>query len=134
MSVTSVTLGAGTLSVIADGAADDIEIRQQIPKVGTAVGTTVKVTDKTAAANNVWSFNASAVQRILVQTNGGNDRVVSNAAAPVRVFAGDGNDQITTGGGGDQIDVGAGNDTVSAGGGNDVVFGQAGDDFLAGGA
>jgi Ca2+-binding RTX toxin-like protein len=132
MSVTAVTLSAGTLHVVADGGNDYVEIRQMIGRTGP--GQTVTVRDKTATANNVWAFNASGVQRIVVETNGGNDRVDSNAVAPTQVWGGEGADLIVTGGGKDEIIAGGGNDTVFAGGGNDTVSGHGGDDLLAGGA
>jgi Ca2+-binding RTX toxin-like protein len=130
MSVTSVVLSAGTLKVVANNANDNIEIRQGV--YGT--GTQVTVKDKTMASNNYWSFNAASVQRIVVEMNGGNDRLDSNASKPTSVLAGDGDDVIITGNSADEIHGGNGNDLVFAGGGNDLVFGEAGNDVLHGGA
>src|SRR5262245_54401759 len=122
MSVTSVTLTAGTLQVTADNAADNIEIRQVIH----GHGSSVTVSDKTSPTNASWSFNAGSVQRIVVKTNGGNDRVDSTAAKPTTVWGGDGNDLILTGNGSDSLYGGAGNDSVYGGAGNDRIYGDAG--------
>jgi len=128
MSVTSVALSAGTLQVVADNAPDYIQVRQ-IANVG---GSVVTVKDLTATTNNSWSFNAANVQRIVVKSNGGNDHVDSNAAAPTTVWGGDGNDLIITGAGSDAIFAGAGNDSVHAGAGNDKLYGDSGINRLYG--
>lgn len=128
MSVTAVSLTAGTLTVLANDTRDDVEIRQWALKPNS------KLTVKDKIANQVWSFDPAKVQRIVVHLNGGHDRLDSNAPDPTQVFGGEGNDRIVTGAGNDQIDAGAGNDTVIAGAGNDVIYGQAGNDFLSGGA
>jgi len=128
MSVTSVTLTAGTLQVTADNAADNIEIRQVIH----GHGSSVTVSDKTSPTNASWSFNAGSVQRIVVKTNGGNDRVDSTAAKPTTVWGGDGNDLILTGNGSDSLYGGAGNDSVYGGAGNDRIYGDAGVNQLRG--
>src|SRR3954466_491916 len=78
MSVTSVTLTNGTLQVIADNAADNVEIRQTVG----GLGSKLTVTDKTMTANNSWAFNAANVQRIVVKLNGGDDRLDSAATKP----------------------------------------------------
>src|SRR5262245_33638477 len=99
MSVTSVALSAGILKVVANSGADNIEIRQ----VTQTTGSQVTVKDKTMAANNVWSFNAASVQKIVVEMNAGNDRLDSNAAKPTVVWGGDGDDFILTGMSNDEI-------------------------------
>jgi Ca2+-binding RTX toxin-like protein len=127
--VTSVTLSAGTLRVVADNANDVVEIRQ----VGFRIGQTVTVKDKTATPNATWNFNAAAVQRIVVDLKGGGDRLDSTVAKPTQVWGGDGNDYLVTGAGADEIDAGAGDDYVSAGGGHDTLYGRTGNDILLGG-
>ena len=155
MSVTSATVVDGTLKIIADNANDYIEIRQTYPIVSrrsqvdhsTARVTrrlfeppiiqivpSVIVTDKTATVNNRWSFKSSAVLRIEVQMNGGDDRLDSTSSFSTKVYGGDGNDNIFTGNGNDAIYAGNGSDNVSAGAGNDYLSGGDGNDFLSGGA
>jgi Ca2+-binding RTX toxin-like protein len=129
-SVTSVTLAAGTLRVVGDNAADFVEIRQ----LNGRIGQTVTVKDKTASPNTTWTFNAAAVQRIVVDLKGGADRLDSTAAKPTQVWGGDGNDYIVTGAGADEIDAGAGDDYVEARGGHDTLYGRHGEDALIGGA
>lgn len=49
------------------------------------------------------------------------------------IFAGDGDDTITSEGGADVIDGGAGDDTINGGGGADTIYGNAGNDTIDGG-
>jgi hypothetical protein len=115
--------------VTADDRNDVVEIRQ----LGLGAAQTVKVTDKAATPNTAWTFNAAAVQRIVVDLKGGSDRLDSTATKPTQVSGGDGNDYIVTGAGADQIDAGAGDDYVDARAGQDTLYGRAGNDALVGG-
>jgi Ca2+-binding RTX toxin-like protein len=130
MSVTSVLLSTGTLRVVANSAADNIEIRQ----VTQTTGSQVTVKDKTMAANNFWSFKADSVKNIVVEMNGGNDKLDSNAAKPTSVFGGDGDDLIITGSGNDEIHGGNGRDKLFGGAGVNKLFGEAGNDSLYAGS
>jgi hypothetical protein len=153
MTVTSVTLSAGTLRVVADSANDNIEITTSSPLVlqgGTAMRTanfvlpagtigpivlfgTVTVKDLTRPTNNTWTFLRSAVQRVEADLGAGDDWFVSKASAPTTVRAGAGNDHVETGAGNDLVLGGDGNDTIFTNGGNDVVDGGDGNDLILGG-
>lgn len=58
---------------------------------------------------------------------------VGDFSLPLRVDAGDGNDQVTTGSDDDRVDGGAGNDTIDTGAGADALTGGDGDDQLIAG-
>jgi uncharacterized delta-60 repeat protein len=75
----------------------------------------------------------SSVTKLIVNVFGGNNVVdLSPAAVSSKIFAGDGNDDLTGGNGVDQIDAGPGNDVLHGRGGNDILRGAAGFDFLFG--
>ena len=88
-------------------------------------------------------FNRDGITRVDVYAAGGSDTVNAGATSVnVRVFAGTGNDVITTGGGNDSVygetgddraSLGAGNDTFGGGMDDDDATGGAGDDYLVGG-
>ncbi|WP_107688895.1 calcium-binding protein [Neisseria wadsworthii] len=61
-----------------------------------------------------------------------NDEIIGSWSGKSIVYAGKGNDSITTYDADDILDGGEGNDTLSAGGGNDVLIGGAGNDRLSG--
>lgn len=74
------------------------------------------------------------VQRLWIQTSGGNDVVTLNQLSlPMVVLSGAGADTVSTGSGHDFLDGGDGADSLNSGAGNDVVGGNAGDDVLTGG-
>ncbi|MCA9048637.1 MAG: hypothetical protein KDA89_07905, partial [Planctomycetaceae bacterium] len=75
---------------------------------------------------------AGEVQSIFISVLGGNDQVIvdSRLSVPVTVFAGDGNDSVSTGAGNDTIDGGNGNDTIRTGGGNDNVTDLSGNNRI----
>ncbi len=87
------------------------------------------------------SVNGSIVDRavgdvgILEITGGdGNDTIVLASDVPAaRVFAGAGDDTVTTGLANDEIFGGDGDDVLDGSGGNDSIVGDAGDDYLLGG-
>jgi hypothetical protein len=142
--ISSATLSAGLLSITADNANDNIEIHRVDPVIqrggmvlgdfGAVPWSRIVVTDKTAATNNVRSFNASEVDRIYIELMGGDDRLLSTVGVPLTVLAGDGNDTVTTGAGADYIDGGNQNDLLIAGRGNDILLGSDGSDTLRGGS
>jgi|GEM_PF-3727019 len=74
------------------------------------------------------------VQRLWIQTFGGNDVVtLHQLSLPTVVLSGAGADAVSTGSGNDFLDGGDGADSLQSGAGNDVVGGNAGDDVLTGG-
>jgi Ca2+-binding RTX toxin-like protein len=86
---------------------------------------------------HVDSFDLSAVKSVRIESGAGNDRIivdesVAAISVPVTVFAGTGNDRVSTGSGDDSIDGGAGNDRIVSGDGNDAVRGRRGNDRLNG--
>lgn len=145
MSVTSATVSFGTLNVVADDAADNVEIRRVVPVLDKTFGAAkakrivilpqaqIVVTDKSVTPNATYSFRSSEVQRINVQLQGGADRLESLVTLPTTVYAGAGNDTILTGGGADFILAGQGNDFVKAGAGIDTIYGEDDNDTLFGG-
>ena len=94
---------------------------------------------------HVALFNRSAIQQIVVFGLAGNEVIVIHATLTqlVKLFGGDGDDQLFSARGNDGLDGGegndqlfglAGNDTLCGGPGNDFLFGQQGNDFAGGGA
>ena len=71
---------------------------------------------------------------VLIDSKGGNDRIVNLTAGRMSVYAGEGGDFISGGNAGEYIDGGPGSDTIYANGGNDNVTARAGDDTVWGGA
>ena len=95
---------------------------------------TIVVKDFTRTTNNVWTFARSSVKSIEVDSGAGNDTIVSNAAVPTKVVAGEGNNFIQTGAGNDNITVGNGSNTILTGDGDDVVYAiGAGNNYIDGG-
>ncbi|MEA2711415.1 MAG: hypothetical protein QOF78_4016 [Phycisphaerales bacterium] len=72
-------------------------------------------------------FSAAAFTKVLVNANGGNDKVtISNTITkPSTLKGGAGNDSLVGGGGNDVVDGGAGGDTIKGGSGNDSVDNSA---------
>lgn len=88
--------------------------------------TTVTI-DNQQALSALTLYGSSQADTIIV--NGVHDSLA------VKIFSGDGDDNITIQvSGDDRIDGEAGNDTIDAGFGNDKIFGRAGRDHLIGGA
>jgi hemolysin type calcium-binding protein len=80
-------------------------------------------------------FNLDAVDEVLVNALGGNDRItLGRLNVPAAVDAGSGDDRVTAGRGDDVITGGDGDDRISAGAGDDQLFGAAGSDRLFGDA
>ena len=66
----------------------------------------------------------------LVQGTDGVDTLNITSTGTNRVFAGGGNDVITTGSGINYVYAGAGNDTITSGSGNDYIFGGGGSNTI----
>jgi Ca2+-binding RTX toxin-like protein len=84
------------------------------------------------------SFPVAAIDRISVESHGGNDRVriddtngAFTNAIPTRIDGGRGNDTIAGGAGTERLNGGPGNDTIDGNGGNDVSdLGPGNDSFV----
>lgn len=144
MSASATLDAAGTLRVVGDSANDDIEIAVSTPdiillsKLGAPV---VTVKDLTRSSNNVYSFDRASVLRIEVESQAGDDKIVSNVDVPTTVRADVGNDLVVTGAaadlifggpGDDNLDGGIGDDNIQGGAGNDILDGNVGNDVLLG--
>lgn len=87
---------------------------------------------KTTVRINNKSYGPFAATSVSVQTYNGSDTVTTSANFPlsVLVYAGQGNDYVTTGAGRDDISTGEGNDRVYANDGDNIVHTHGGDDFV----
>jgi hypothetical protein len=107
---------------------------------GTAGNDVIKVTarrgafivhERGAAAR---SFDAGTVQRIVVNSFDGNDRVrVDRTTIPAAIDTAAGDDVVVGGYGDDVIAGGDGRDRISGRAGSDTLLGQGGNDSLSGG-
>jgi Ca2+-binding RTX toxin-like protein len=81
------------------------------------------------------AVNDDGVERIEIYLGNGDDLalILPFVTVPVRIEAGDGNDDLTGGLGNDLLLGGAGDDDILGGLGNDVLVGDGGDDELVGG-
>jgi|GEM_PF-5995861 len=72
------------------------------------------------------TFDADAVEQLVVSTGGGDDVIVNDTDKPAVIRAGEGDDVVMAGDGGDVISGGEGDDIVFGGAGRDVILGGAG--------
>src|SRR5262249_9095087 len=84
------------------------------------------------------AFALASVKTMLIQTVDGNDSITIDEASgdisiPATIYAGSGNDIVSTAHGAARIYLGDGNDTAVGGAGPDRIYGEAGDDNLFGG-
>lgn len=126
-----VALDEGVLYVTGGNQSDRIVVSQQGDRVEVRL-------------NGVGhSFQTGAVQRLWIETKGGDDKIAIAESVTIdaridggnghdRIQGGSGDDEIFGGNGHDELRGGAGNDAVFGGGGNDRLVGEAGDDLLAG--
>jgi len=116
-------LDAGVLTVSGTDESDAITI--------TLSGSNLRVVHNGGAQD----FATASVQRIVIQSAGGDDTVdCSGVATLTSIDAGAGNDWINGSGGNDTIDAGLGDDRAWGNDGYDKIVGGDGDDFLGGGA
>ncbi len=119
----AVTFADGVLTVNGGNNADNIRVN--------AAGNSVVVHLNRGSK----TFTRSAVKQLIINGNGGNDKInVTGAFDNSTIDGGAGNDTIKGGGGGDLITGGAGNDVINGRGGDDQIYGDAGNDKLSGGA
>ena len=79
-------------------------------------------------------FNASAVTRVVIHGNEGNDRISVQGTVTelIEIYGDSGNDNIWGGLRNDTLEGGAGNDAIEGWSGNDRIKGDAGNDVLYG--
>ncbi|HSQ58384.1 MAG TPA: CAP domain-containing protein [Gemmata sp.] len=78
-------------------------------------------------------FLAASIGRVVIEGEGGDDRIRDNSGLSAVIYGGDGNDTIRAGSGNDKIYGGRGNDVIDGGADNDVIYGGAGADTINGG-
>ncbi len=126
---TTATFGNGVLTVLGDGADNNIQISRNAAGQIVVNGGAVPV-----VGGNPTVANTTAIQ---VFGLGGHDVITlnqANGALPrANLFGGSGNDTLTGGAGRDQLFGQTGNDTVSGAGGGDLLFGGSDLDTLTGG-
>src|SRR5438067_2061645 len=88
--------------------------------------------------SSVKAFTLATVKSMSIKGADGNDSISVDEAfgpinIPVTVFAGSGNDIVTTASGAARIYLGVGNDTAVGGAGPDRIYGENGDDNIFGG-
>lgn len=87
------------------------------------------------ANNSTFSFQGIGIGVVTVYGLKGDDTIdASLLKRPVRLYGGEGNDQLTGTAIADALFGGAGDDTILGGGGDDGLYGQDGNDYLDGGA
>lgn len=141
--------GGGTLFLIGNGAADNIEVDQ------TAPGTALTVLVEGVNFNSSIKGNLSSANKIFISGGGGDDVINNNTYLNSSIYGGEGHDIIQGGGGSDimfgengndiitnfvtdanYVPIGVGTtDLLSGGPGNDSLWGGWGlSDTLVGGA
>ena len=126
----SVSLDAGTLTVMGSDRSDHIRI-----KPARDDGAVIVMGDP-----DKQNGKYTGVSAVVVDTGDGRDRVrvfsgvVDPDGDPINavLLGGEGNDILTGGDGDDTIDGGAGKDTLTGGRGNDMIVGGEGNDRLRG--
>ena len=131
------SLSSGLLRINGTDHADTIVVREINHHISVD-GVKISVNGRAEA-----SVSDSAVGRIEVFGNGGDDRIFLNSQAvrgqqaitkPVTVWGGPGNDLIVAGQGPETIYGGAGNDIIYGGAGTDRLYGEGGNDVLVAGS
>ena len=126
---TTATFSNGTLTVLGDAAANNIDIRRNAAGVILVNGGAVPVGGGTPTVANTALIRVFGV---------GDNDVISlnetNGALPrANLFGAAGNDVLTGGAGADQLFGQAGDDTLLGKGGSDLLFGGGENDTLTGG-
>jgi uncharacterized protein YkwD len=112
-------LQQGTLTVLGTSASDFIRLRCKADRVSV----------------DGHSYSSFKVKRVVIAAEGGSDIIQIDPyfRRPCHIFAGAGDDIVTSGRGNDVIYGDGGNDTLLGAGGNDVIFGGADTNALDGG-
>ena len=144
--LSSVALASGTLTITGNSTVDRIEVQKRADQGKLKVE--INGSEK--------KFTLSAVHKIVIKSNGGNDFIdfsgrdggvkissfidagsgndtVHGSEANDTLLGNTGNDLIQGKGGNDSISGGSGNDRLEGGAGNDTLKGDAGNDVLFGG-
>ena len=121
----SVSLSGGVLTLTGDNAAQTMRVDVS--------GTNLVAND---GLGTVHTAAISAVNSIVVNALGGNDKVLISSAVtkPTALDGGAGNDTVQGGNGRDNILGGAGDDTLRGQAGNDTIQGLSGTDTISGGS
>ena len=83
----------------------------------------------------IADLTGTDVTSLYAELNGGSDTLsAADATTPMTVYAGDGDDSVTTGSASDELHGGAGDDTLDGGPGNDLLYGDDGNDTYVLGA
>src|SRR5258706_5028906 len=110
----AVTFANGVLTVDGGNKADNIRVN--------AAGNSVVV----HLNRGSQTFTRSAVKQLIVNGNGGNDKInITGAFNDAIIDGGAGNDKINGSGGGDEITGGPGNDVIKSRGGDDQIYSAA---------
>jgi Ca2+-binding RTX toxin-like protein len=133
------TATSGAVAVDLGGGTDALNIR------GTSAADTLFVGSDGIAfnADNYKDITISNTETVNIALAGGNDAltatnatatkgITGNAALPLTIFGGSGNDVIVGGAGIDNVYGGPGNDTLSGGSADDFLYGEEGADILQG--
>jgi hypothetical protein len=131
---TTVAVAGGVLTINGSGYNDDVTVQPGISYLGTVSSYDVRVSTN-GAAPTVYNFPGAAVNRIVFEGNGGDDKFTNCTSLPCRANGGPGNDTLIGGSGDDVLIGGPGNNLLIGGGGNDTLVAVNGDaDTLTGGA
>lgn len=123
MSVSSVALVGGVLTVRTDAAATSVQV----------VPSGENVVLKDLSTGRAWSYTAGRVSDVDFTGGAGNDRFVNDVVSVRAKASGQGGDDYLEGSNGaDVFSGGDGNDTLVGYGGNDQMWGGAGNDVLRG--
>jgi len=123
-SLESRTLFTATFAIVIEGtdAADRIVVRQSAGQIRVTEGTQTTM------------FASAGVGRIIIDSQGGNDRVdCKGISIRCVIEGGSGRDTLLGGNAADRIEGGDGNDLLKGFGGADRLEGQANDDVIYGG-
>lgn len=127
--LTSITLQDGVLSIEGSNRRDSVNVDYTQSRYGQLVTASV-------AGNGVRlarSYFSRSVDRIDVETFGGNDSIRNRTSIPMDANAGSGDDMVWGGSGKDTIHGGSGDDKLYGNAGNDYLYGSWGADELDGG-
>jgi hypothetical protein len=132
----------GIITIIGDGAADDIDVTRDgafdiVSREGGGLDTFNSGPECTDDPLDPEAIRCDAATSIAVDLGDGDDIFESEpatgpvpASVPISVAGGIGNDQLRTGGARDVLAGGPGNDIINGRHGRDEMFGEAGDDII----
>jgi hypothetical protein len=129
MPAVTTSLNAGLLSIVGDASSDKVKV-SYLPAI---LNSPARVTVSDLTNNRSFNYVATNVQRIEFRGNAGNDNFQgTNTPIPVKLYGGDGHDNLYGGISNDWFDGGFGNDELFGSAGNDYFLGSAGKDTYHG--